>query len=124
VLELASNAFYLPGSAILRPEARPILDRVAETLDAPLYSKFLIAIEGHTDDSPISNEKFASNWELSAARATNIVRLFEARNIPVRRMRAVAFADTQPKVPNRDSTGAALPENQAKNRRVIVRIHR
>ena len=124
VLELASNAFYLPGSAILRPEARPILDRVAETLDSPLYSKFLIAIEGHTDDSPISNEKFASNWELSAARATNIVRLFEARNIPVRRMRAVAFADTQPKVPNRDSTGAALPENQAKNRRVIVRIHR
>ena len=70
MLELASNAFYLPGSAILRPEARPILDRVAETLDAPLYSKFLIAIGGHTDDSPISNEKFASNWELSAARAS------------------------------------------------------
>jgi len=124
VLELASNAFYLPGTATLRPEARPILDRVAETLDAPLYSKFRIAIEGHTDDNPISNDRFASNWELSAARATNIVRLFEARDIPVRRMRAVAFADTQPKVPNRNSAGEALPENQAKNRRVLVRIHR
>jgi len=39
-------------------------------------------------------------------------------------MRGVAFADTQPKVPNRDGAGAALPENQARNRRVIVRIHR
>ena len=124
VLELASNAFYEPGSASLRPEARPILERVAETLDAPLYSKFRIAIEGHTDDSPIANASFGSNWELSAVRATNIVRLFEAQNIPVRRMRAVAFADTQPKVPNRDSTGTPLPENQAKNRRVLVRIHR
>lgn len=76
VLELVSNAFYLPGSATLRPEASPIPDRVADTLDTPFYSKFLIAIKGHTDDSPISNEKFASNWELSAARATKIVRLF------------------------------------------------
>lgn len=124
VLELASNAFYLPGTATLRPEARPILERVAETLETPVYSKFRIAIEGHTDDNPISNDRFASNWELSAARATNIVRLFAAREIPVRRMRAVAFADTQPKVPNRNSAGEALPENQAENRRVLVRIHR
>ena len=124
VLELASNAFYLLGTATLRPEARPILERVAETLKTPVYSKFRIAIEGHTDDNPISNDCFASNWELSAARATNIVRLFAAREIPVRRMRAVAFADTQPKVPNRNSAGEALPENQAKNRRVLVRIHR
>jgi len=124
VLELASNAFYKPGAAELRPEARPILERVAETLEAPAYSKFRIAIEGHTDDMPIANDRFASNWELSAARATEVVRLFETRNIPVRRMRAVAFADTQPRAPNRDSTGAPIPENQAKNRRVIIRVHR
>lgn len=124
VLELASNAFYLPGSSTLRPEARPVLERLAGTLRDPTYSKFRIAIEGHTDDNPISNAKFASNWELSGARATNIVRLFATQEIPVRRMRGVAFADTQPKVPNRDGAGAALPENQARNRRVIVRIHR
>lgn len=124
VLELAANAFYQPGAAILRPEARPILERVAATLRSPVYSKFKIAVEGHTDDNPIANERFASNWELSAARATNVVRLFGGAEIPVHRMRAVAFAETQPKFANRDGTGNALPENQAKNRRIIIRVHR
>jgi chemotaxis protein MotB len=124
VLELAANAFYQPGAAILRPEARPILERVAQTLSAPVYSKFKIAVEGHTDDNPISNARFESNWELSAARATNVVRLFDVAGIPVHRMRAVAFAETQPKVANRDGTGNPLPENQAKNRRIIIRVHR
>ena len=113
VLELAANAFYQPGAATLRPEARPILERVAETLSAPVYSKFKIA-----------NDRFASNWELSAARATNVVRLFGGAEIPVHRMRAVAFSETQPKVQNCDATGNPLPENQAKNRRIIIRVHR
>lgn len=114
VLELAANAFYQPGAAILRPEARPILERVAAILRSPVYSKFKVAIEGHTDDNPIANDRFATNWELSAARATNVVRLFGEAEIPLHRMRAVAFADTQPKFANRDATGNALPENQAK----------
>lgn len=124
VLELAANAFYTPGSDRLRPEARPILESVAQTMISPVYSKFKIAVEGHTDDNPVSNDRFASNWELSAARATNVVRLFAKSDIPVRRMRAVAFADTQPKVVNRDGAGNPLPENQAKNRRIVIRVHR
>lgn len=124
VLELAANAFYQPGAATLRPEARPILENVAATLISPVYSKFKIAVEGHTDDNPIGNARFASNWELSAARATNVVRLFGDASIPLHRMRAVAFAETQPKVANRDVTGNPLPENQAKNRRIIIRVHR
>jgi len=124
VLELAANAFYQPGAATLRPEARPILESVADSLKSPVYSKFKIAVEGHTDDNPVANDRFASNWELSAARATNVVRLFGGAEIPVYRMRAVAFAETQPKVANRDGTGNPLPENQAKNRRIIIRVHR
>ena len=124
VLELAANAFYQPGAATLRPEARPILESVAKTLNTPVYSKFKVAVEGHTDDNPITNDRFASNWELSAARATNVVRLFGDAEIPVHRMRAVAFAETQPKVANRDGAGNPLPENQAKNRRIIIRVHR
>lgn len=124
VLELAANAFYESGASQIRPEARPVLERIAEAVIAPRYSKFLIAVEGHTDDGPVAGTGFASNWELSAARATNIVRLFAARDIPPSRMRAIAFADTDPKLPNRDSAGNPLPENQAKNRRVVVRIHR
>lgn len=123
--DLGQRSIARPA-AQLRAELDAMVDSlgVAETLEAPTYSKFKIATEGHTDDMPIANDRFASNWELSAARATEVVRLFETRNIPVRRMRAVAFADTQPRAPNRDSTGAPLPENQAKNRRVIIRVHR
>lgn len=124
VLELAANAFYQPGAAEIRPETRSILDSVAGTLESPQYSKFQIAVEGHTDDSPLTGTGYASNWELSAARATNVVRLFADRNIPIRRMRAVAFAETRPKVPNRDATGVPLPENQAQNRRIVIRVHR
>jgi chemotaxis protein MotB len=98
--------------------------RISETLVAPRYSGFKIAIEGHTDDTPPTIARYATNWELSGARAANIVRLFAENDLPARRMRAVAFADTVPKLPNRDGAGNALVENQSKNRRITIRIHR
>lgn len=123
-LELAANAFYRPGSAEVRPEARAVVEEIARTLLSPRYNRFLVSVEGHTDDSPIATAQFPSNWELSAARATNIVRLFVTDGVPAHRLQAVAFGDTQPKVPNRDIAGAPIPENQAINRRIVVRIHR
>lgn len=123
-LELAAGTFFRRGSAEIRPESRTILMRISETLIAPRYSNFKIAVEGHTDDTPPAIARYATNWDLSGARAANIVRLFVEQKIPARRMRAIAFAETVPKLPNRDGTGNALPENQAKNRRIVIRIHR
>jgi len=124
MLELASDTFFRRGSAEIRPEARTILVRISETLVAPRYSKFKIAVEGHTADTPPQIARYATNWELSGSRAANIVRLLSDADIPAGRMRAVALADTVPKLPNRDGAGNALPENQAKNRRITIRIHR
>ncbi len=123
-LELAASTFFRTGSAEIRPTSRTVLVRISETLVAPRYSKFKIAVEGHTDDTPPVIARYATNWELSGARAANIVRLFSEYEIPARRMRAVAFADTIPMLPNRDGAGNALPENQAQNRRMVIRIHR
>lgn len=123
-LELAASTFFRTGSAEIRPESKTILVRISETLIAPRYSNFKIAIEGHTDDTPPTIARYATNWDLSGARAANIVRLFSENEIPERRMRAVAFADTVPKLPNRDGAGNALAENQSKNRRIVIRIHR
>ena len=123
-LELAANAFYQPGAAEVRPEARAVVDEIAGTLLAPRYARFRVSVEGHTDDNPISTPQFPSNWELSASRATNIVRLLVDSGVPAHRLQAVGFGDTQPKVPNRDIAGVAIAENQALNRRMIVRIHR
>lgn len=123
VIELASSAFYKPGSADIREQAMPVLEKIAQTLKAPRYLTYIIDVVGHTDDDPISTESFPSNWELSAGRATRVVRFFAAQGIDSLRMRASGLADTRPKAPNRDAEGKAIKENQAKNRRVAVHVY-
>jgi chemotaxis protein MotB len=122
VIELASNGFYKPGSADFRDEATPVLAKIAEMLGSPKYDTYLIEVSGHTDDVPISTEKFPSNWELSAARASRVVRFFGEEGLDVRKMKAAGFADTRPKVPNLDPEGAPIPENRATNRRTVLHV--
>ena len=76
-----------------------------------------ILVEGHTDDQPIHNIYFDSNWELSTARATSVTRLLiEKYGIPADHIGAVGYGDKRPLVPN------TTPENRAKNRRVVFFI--
>ena len=124
VIELASSAFYKPGSADIREEAKPVLLTLAESLLAPRYRDFEFEIEGHTDDDPIHTRVFPSNWELSAGRATRVVRLFIEAGAEPSRLEATGYAASRPKVPNRDAEGTPNRENQAINRRVIVRVNR
>ncbi len=123
VLELASSAFYKPGSADIRDEAFPVLAKMAQALSAPRYRNYVIEVEGHTDDDPISTFQFPSNWELSSGRATRVVRFFISQGIEPSRLKAAGFAETRPKVPNRTADGAPIPDNQAENRRVVVRAY-
>lgn len=122
-IEFASSAFYEPGSAEIREEATPILNRIGATINADRYTGFLVEVQGHTDDVPISTPTFPSNWELSSARASRVVRFFESIEIESARMKAIGYADTAPKVPNRDAYGDPLPQNQEINRRVVVRLN-
>jgi chemotaxis protein MotB len=85
---------------------------------------FEIRVEGHTDDVPIATAQFPSNWELSAARAIQVVKLFREIGISEKRLEAIGYADTRPIAPNRGPAGEALPENMSLNRRVMVRIQR
>ncbi len=123
VIELSSSAFYLPGSAEIRDEAVPVLEKLSQTLLAPRYQLYTIEIEGHTDDDPISTARYPSNWELSAGRASGVVRYFISQSIDMERMKAIGYAETQPKLPNRDTDGNPIKENQSENRRVIMRIY-
>lgn len=122
-IEFAASAFYEPGSAEIREEAIPVLNRVGATIMAERYTGFLVEVQGHTDDQPISTPVFPSNWELSGARASRVVRHLEGLGMTAARMKAVGYADTAPKVPNRDAFGDPLPQNQEINRRVVVRLH-
>lgn len=73
-------------------------------------------MEGHTNSIPISTEKFPSNWELSTARASSIVRYFIAKGINPERLKVSGYADTKPIASN------ATPEGRAQNRRVEIVI--
>ncbi|MEE8394152.1 MAG: flagellar motor protein MotB [Rhodospirillales bacterium] len=123
VIELASSAFYKPGSAEIRDEAIPVLKEISDMLVDPIYQAYNVEVEGHTDDDPISTPLFPSNWELSARRATRVVRFFVEGGMEPLRLKAAGFAETRPKLPNRDAKGVPIPENQAENRRVLVRVY-
>ena len=119
-IELASAAFYKSGSAEFRAQAIPVLQKIGELLNAPRFKAYQLEIAGHTDDDPISTLQFPSNWELSAGRATSIIRYFISTGMDYRRMKAAGFAHTRPKFPNRDSNGDPIKENQLENRRVVM----
>jgi len=122
-IELASSAFYQPGSAEFRPEAIPVLQQIGALLIAPKFMAYIVEIEGHTDDDPIHTAMYPSNWELSTGRATRVVRYFIELGMDYRRLKAVGFAETRPKVPNRNKDGTPIPENQAENRRVVITVY-
>jgi chemotaxis protein MotB len=70
---------------------------------------------------PISTAQFPSNWELSAGRASPVVRFLISRGVSPDRMTAIGFADTKPETANRDELGMPIKENQETNRRIVIR---
>ncbi|TCS61351.1 OmpA/MotB family protein [Varunaivibrio sulfuroxidans] len=122
VIELAGGAFFPSGSATLRRETLPFLAKIADTLLDPKFRAYKAEIEGHTDDDPIHTVQFPSNWQLSSARASSVANFFNEKGVILKRLRATGLADAWPKVPNRTPKSVAIPENQAKNRRVVIHI--
>ncbi|TDG05186.1 motility protein B [Paraburkholderia guartelaensis] len=117
-VEIGINAKILfnAGDATLLPESLGVLGRIAEVLRAAPAGNILV--EGHTDSSPISNAKFASNWELSSARAGAVVRYLVERGIEPHRLAAIGRADNFPLVAGND------PASRALNRRVTLIVQR
>ncbi len=112
-IRLDSKFLFDLSSANLRTEAFEVLDGVLGSLkDLPNE----VRVEGHTDNLPIKSSQFPSNWELSAARATAIIRYFESQGMDPRRMTAVGYGEWRPVVRN-DS-----PENRQRNRRVEIYV--
>ena len=124
MFEISSSAFFGSGSADLRDSGKSILRDVAVELKSNQYEQYHIVVEGHTDDNPIVTTRFSSNWELSTARAAAVVHFFLDQGLPAQKLHAAGYADTRPKVPNRDADGNAIPENQAQNRRVVIRLEK
>jgi len=123
-IEMNSASSFSAGSATLSDEGKKALDTVLVTLQSDKFKDFTITIEGHTDDSPINTLQFPSNWELSTGRAAAVARYFLEHGVSPQRLRASGYADTFPKVPNRDASGKPIPANQAQNRRVVIKLEK
>lgn len=121
-VELSSGAFFEPGSAKFAAAALPMLEMVSAQVMPLAKEDITLEIEGHTDDSPVRSEQYPSNWELSSARASNVVRFLAAKGFPQHKMKAIGRAASAPKAPNRDAAGTPIPANQDLNRRVVVRL--
>ncbi len=110
-VEIRDSVLFPSGSARLQDEAIPILRELARILQQfpnPLR------IEGHTDNIPIHTVVYPSNWELSAARAASVIRLFEQAGIDPTRMVAQGYGEFRPVADN------DTPEGRAQNRRVTI----
>jgi chemotaxis protein MotB len=112
-VEINASVLFDQGQAQLQPEASEILQAVGGLLRNDPHR---IEVEGHTDDVPIASTVYPSNWELSAARASSVVRLFIDSGVAPARLSALGFAATRPVAANTDPVG------QARNRRVAVMI--
>jgi flagellar motor protein MotB len=123
-IEVNSAAFFGSGSATLSEGGKSALHDVAATIKSNKFKDYRVTVEGHTDDAPIKTAQFPSNWELSTARASAVVHFFLEQGIPAQRLRAAGYADTFPKVPNRDANGNPIPANQAQNRRVVIKLEK
>ncbi len=112
-IEIADSALFSVGQAILNPESTRALRAVAEVIAT---AEFPVTIEGHTDNSPIKTPQFPSNWELSAVRATTVLRIFADAGVPPDRLTAIGYGDTRPVESNDTIVG------RARNRRVSIQI--
>lgn len=118
---LQAGLLFESGSSDLGVQGRIHLTTLAETLlqiakEIPNEINWVLRIDGHTDRVPIQNERFASNWELSAARAVSVVRFLSQKGIPEKRMAAAGFSKYHP-IDTADTAQA-----YQKNRRIEIKL--
>ena len=116
-VDLAEKIFFDSGKATLKKEGKEVLKKVGEALKG--YENKIIRVVGHTDNVPLAKSlqaTFPTNWDLSVARATNVVRYLQEVGIPPERMVPSGRAEYDPVAPN------DTPEGRQKNRRIEIML--
>jgi len=121
-IEFSNKALYGSGDAEIKSQMLPVIDQIADVIHNSNVKNQQIEIEGHTDDIPINTLLYPSNWELSSARAVVIVKRLEQQGVEKNKLKAVAYADSRPKVEL--STTKDIHAARAANRRAVIYIRR
>ncbi|MBX7077540.1 MAG: OmpA family protein [Nannocystaceae bacterium] len=114
VLTMPMDILFASGSTKLSADGKAALAEVGGQLASMVGRRF--AVEGHTDDVPIHNERFASNWELASGRALVVVHTLLAAGMAPAQLAATSYGEFAPRVPNRDDDARAL------NRRIEIAL--
>jgi chemotaxis protein MotB len=115
LISLKENVTFPLGEAEILKGSEPVLDTIAQMVSR--YPSFQVEIDGHTDDQPINTKRSPSNWELSVARATSVLKyLIVQRGLDPARFTIKGNADQRPLMGNH------TPEQRAQNRRVEIRL--
>jgi chemotaxis protein MotB len=113
---LTDGVLFDSGEAKVKPRALPVLEKIAGLLQVDQVHP--INVEGHTDNVPIKSAQYPTNWELSTARSSAVVRAFMRRHVAAARMEASGRANLDPVATN------ATSEGRAENRRVEIVLPR
>ncbi len=122
VIEIANINLFENGTANIKAEADEKLQKIAQLLKENKYRRYRIVVKGHTNDKPINYGNYASNWELSAARAAVVTKRMVALGLDENRFQAIGMAGIAPKVPNYDAYGQPIPKNRQLNNRLEIDI--
>jgi chemotaxis protein MotB len=114
ILQLPNDVLFDSGQAAVKPDGQRALGQVGGVLKTLTGRKFQVA--GHTDNVPIDRAKFASNWELSTARAVAVVRFLVSQGVPAEGLSAAGYGEFAPLVANDTN------EHKAKNRRIEITL--
>ena len=114
IVRLGDKILFDPGKTDLKPEGKDALTQVTGVLKSLPNRNFQIA--GHTDNAPIKSAKFRSNWDLSTARAVEVLNFMVGAGMEAKRVSAAGYADQSPVAAN------DTPENKAKNRRIEITL--
>lgn len=115
VITISDNALFAPAQATVKPEAKELAYAISKMLQQ--YPSYEIIVSGHTDDTPINNASFKSNWDLSSMRAVRFMDIMlENKELKPDRFSAIGYGEYRPIAEN-DTVA-----NKAKNRRVEVSI--
>ncbi|MBX2857647.1 MAG: OmpA family protein [Cellvibrionaceae bacterium] len=112
-IELNANLLFDSGSAVPTPRAQQAFSKMAELL-APLGNE--VSVAGHTDNQPIRTEQYANNWQLSSARAIQVVELLVGQGVVPERLSAIGYGEFRPVADNTTEAGRLM------NRRVVLRV--
>lgn len=120
-MEFRNALLFDSGQADVTPAGRTVIERVVAFLPG-IDQRYQIAIEGHTDDVPIHTARFDSNWDLSSARAINVLKFFTNAGIEPKRLSAQGYADTRP-AQQLHGDQSEIMHARSENRRVVIRVN-